>query len=126
MTTDYKTLLQQKAQLEAQIAEVLKTEKSGAIAQVRTIIDQYGLTEADVFPSSKPRLALVSAWSAFPSTAIPPPVRPGPAAASSPAGLKARTALPSPYEMRPATPSGSHEVATEPAKCGLFVARSKG
>ena len=53
MTTDYKTLLQQKAQLEAQIAEVLKTEKSGAIAQVRTIIDQYGLTEADVFPSSK-------------------------------------------------------------------------
>lgn len=53
MTTDYKTLLQQKAQLEAQIAEVLKTEKSGAIAQARTIIDQYGLTEADVFPSSK-------------------------------------------------------------------------
>ncbi|MDR0215532.1 MAG: H-NS histone family protein [Comamonas sp.] len=53
MTTDYKTLLQQKAHLEAQIAEALKTEKSGAIAQVRTIIEQYGLTEADVFPSSK-------------------------------------------------------------------------
>lgn len=36
MTTDYKTLLQQKAQLEAQIAEVLKTEKSGAISCLRS------------------------------------------------------------------------------------------
>jgi DNA-binding protein H-NS len=53
MTTDYKTLLQQKAELEAQIAEVLKTEKSGAVAKVRTLIEQYALTEADIFPSTK-------------------------------------------------------------------------
>ncbi|CAB5709441.1 H-NS histone family [Delftia tsuruhatensis] len=53
MTHDYKTLLQQKAELEAQIAEVLKTEKSGAVAQARAIIQQYALTEADVFPSAR-------------------------------------------------------------------------
>lgn len=51
MTTDYKTLLQQKAELEARIAEMLKTEKSGAVAKVRAIVEQYALTEADVFPS---------------------------------------------------------------------------
>src|SRR5260221_6601829 len=33
-----------------------------------------------------------------PSTATRPRARPGPAAASSPAGSKARTALPTPYE----------------------------
>ena len=50
--TDYKTLLQQKAELDARIAEVMKTEKSGAMAEVRTLVQQYQLTEQDVFPAS--------------------------------------------------------------------------
>lgn len=50
--SDYKTLLQQKAELDARIAEVMKTEKAGAVAEVRALIQQYQLTEQDVFPAS--------------------------------------------------------------------------
>ncbi|MFC4922847.1 MULTISPECIES: H-NS family nucleoid-associated regulatory protein [Delftia] len=55
--TDYKTLLQQKAELEARIAEVMKTEKAGAVTEVRTLVQQYQLTEQDVFPTrgAKPK-----------------------------------------------------------------------
>jgi DNA-binding protein H-NS len=49
---DYKTLLQQKAELDARIAEVMKTEKAGAVAEVRALVQEYQLTEQDVFPSS--------------------------------------------------------------------------
>jgi len=50
--TEYKTLLQQKAELEARIAEVMKTEKVAAMAEARTLVRQYQLTEQDVFPAS--------------------------------------------------------------------------
>ncbi|WP_310637533.1 H-NS histone family protein [Delftia acidovorans] len=53
MTPDYKTLLQQKAEIEARIAEVLKAEKGGAIAKVRELIQQFQLTEEDVFRTGK-------------------------------------------------------------------------
>lgn len=53
MTVDYKALLQQKAQLEAQIATALKAEQRGAIAQVRALVEQFGLTQDDVFSTSK-------------------------------------------------------------------------
>ncbi|MEJ8294123.1 H-NS histone family protein [Delftia tsuruhatensis] len=52
---DYKTLLQQKAELDARIAEVMKTEKAGALAEVRTLVQQYQLTELEVFPASGPK-----------------------------------------------------------------------
>ena len=52
---DYKTLLQQKAELDARIAEVMKTERAGAVAEVRDLIRQYQLTEQDVFPASGSR-----------------------------------------------------------------------
>lgn len=50
--SDYKTLLQQKAELDARIAEVMKTEKAGAVADIRALIQQYQLTEQDLFPAS--------------------------------------------------------------------------
>lgn len=50
--SEYKTLLQQKAELDARIAEVMKIEKAGAVAEVRELIQQYQLTEQDVFPAS--------------------------------------------------------------------------
>ncbi|WP_448677214.1 H-NS histone family protein [Delftia acidovorans] len=50
--SEYKTLLQQKAELDARIAEVMKTEKAGAVAQARDLIHHYQLTEQDVFPAS--------------------------------------------------------------------------
>ena len=53
MTSDYKTLLQQKAELEARIAEVLKVEKADVIAKVRALVADYNLTADDVFSSGK-------------------------------------------------------------------------
>lgn len=53
MTTDYKTLLQQKAALEAQIADALKTEKADVLAKVRGLIADYQLTPSDVFEGPK-------------------------------------------------------------------------
>lgn len=47
--TEYQALLQQKAELEAQIAATLKTEKAAAITQARALATQFGLTAADVF-----------------------------------------------------------------------------
>lgn len=52
MTTQYQALLQQKAELDAQIANVLKTEKAGAITQARALAAEFGLTAADVFPAA--------------------------------------------------------------------------
>lgn len=46
---DYQALLQQRAELEAQIAATLKTEKAAAITQARALATQFGLTPADVF-----------------------------------------------------------------------------
>jgi len=48
---DYQALLQQRAELDAQIAATLKTEKAAAITQARTLAAEFGLTAADVFPA---------------------------------------------------------------------------
>lgn len=50
MTTDYQSLLQKKAELEACIAQVLGREKSDAIDQARALVSQYQLVVADIFP----------------------------------------------------------------------------
>ena len=49
----YQSLLQQKADLEAQIAEAHKREKSAAVSQARELVQQYGLTPDDVFGGKK-------------------------------------------------------------------------
>ncbi len=48
-----KELLQQQQALAAQIEEARKREIADAVAQVRSLIDQYQLTERDVFPSGR-------------------------------------------------------------------------
>jgi DNA-binding protein H-NS len=53
MTADYKTLLQQKAELEARIADTLKHEKAGVIAMVHELVNDYGLTQDELFGSGK-------------------------------------------------------------------------
>lgn len=55
--SNYKALLDQKAALDAQIADALKIEKAGAVAQVRSLAAQYGLTAADVFPPASTKAA---------------------------------------------------------------------
>lgn len=48
----YKELLAQRADLEAQIEAARKNELSEAIAKVRTLVSDYGLTESDIFSKS--------------------------------------------------------------------------
>ncbi len=49
----YKSLLQQKAELEAKIAEARKHEVAQAVTKARELIEQYGLTPDDVFGGKK-------------------------------------------------------------------------
>ncbi len=51
--TSYKDLLKQREALEQQISEARKRELSEAVAQVRSLVAEYGLTAQDVFPAGK-------------------------------------------------------------------------
>jgi DNA-binding protein H-NS len=45
---DLKELLEQRATIERQIAEAQRTARADAIAKVRTMMHEYGLTTADI------------------------------------------------------------------------------
>ena len=47
-------LLAQKAALEKQIADTQRAERSDAVAQVRSLMAQYGLSPADIGGKGKP------------------------------------------------------------------------
>ena len=49
----YKELLKQREALEQQISEARRRELSDAVAQVRALVSEYGLTAQDVFPVGK-------------------------------------------------------------------------
>ncbi|MFC4927811.1 H-NS family nucleoid-associated regulatory protein [Delftia deserti] len=51
--SEYKTLLAQRAELDAQIAQAQAEAKAQAVAQARALIAEHGLTAADVFPAAK-------------------------------------------------------------------------
>lgn len=51
--TSYKELLKQREALEQQISEARRRELAEAVAQVRALVAEHGLTAADVFPSGK-------------------------------------------------------------------------
>ncbi|WP_097203144.1 H-NS family nucleoid-associated regulatory protein [Delftia acidovorans] len=51
MTSTYQNLLAQKAELEAQIAAAQAERKAEGIAAARALIQEHGLTAADVFPA---------------------------------------------------------------------------
>lgn len=51
MSTSYKELLQQREALELAIAQARQNEISSAVAKVRELVAEYGLTAQDVFPS---------------------------------------------------------------------------
>ena len=53
MTTSYKELLKQREALELQISEARNRELASAIAQVRALISEYGLTQENVFPTGR-------------------------------------------------------------------------
>jgi len=55
--TTYKSLLQQREALEQQIEQARKAELGEAVAKVRALVSEYALTQDDVFPSAKPKVA---------------------------------------------------------------------
>ena len=54
----YKDLLKQRELLEQQISEARQREISDAVAQARAIVDEFGLTQQDVFPVGRARSAV--------------------------------------------------------------------
>lgn len=60
--TALQNLLEQKAEIEKQIAEAQRTQRAEAIAQVKALMAEYGLTLADIgsrasAPTAKPAAA---------------------------------------------------------------------
>ncbi len=53
MNPSYKDLLKQREALELQISEARDRELAAAVAQVRGLIAEYGLTQQDVFPTGR-------------------------------------------------------------------------
>lgn len=52
-THSYKELLAQREALEQQIAAARKAEVTGAVQQIRGLIEAFGLTQDDIFPAAK-------------------------------------------------------------------------
>lgn len=50
MSQTYKELLQQREALELAIAQARQNEISSAVAKVRELVAEYGLTSQDIFP----------------------------------------------------------------------------
>lgn len=57
----YKALIARKAELDRLIEQTRKTEVSGAIAEARALIAEFGLTSDDVFGVSKAKARTSSA-----------------------------------------------------------------
>lgn len=54
--SSYKELVLQREALEKQITEARVSEVSQAIAQVRSLVEDFGLTQDEIFPSGKVRM----------------------------------------------------------------------
>lgn len=57
MSNSYKDLLQQRAALDARIAEARQHELADALAKARALVAEYELTADDLFPPAKARSA---------------------------------------------------------------------
>jgi DNA-binding protein H-NS len=55
--SSYKELLKQREALEQKINEARRNELSQAVAQVRALVAEFGLTVQDVFPTGRGRSA---------------------------------------------------------------------
>ncbi len=58
MASQLQSLLSKRAEIEQQIIDLQREERAGAIAQVRALMSQYGLTVADLSarsPSAAPK-----------------------------------------------------------------------
>lgn len=55
MSMSYKELLQKREALEQEIAQARQNEIASAVAKVRELVAEYGLTAQDVFPGRGPK-----------------------------------------------------------------------
>lgn len=53
--SEYQNLLQERIALEQKIEEARRKELASAISQVRALVEQFGLTEKDVFSTGRAR-----------------------------------------------------------------------
>lgn len=63
MTQTYKELIQQREALELAIAQARQNEISTAVAKVRELVAEYGLTVQDIFPGRGSKSGVVKAAS---------------------------------------------------------------
>jgi DNA-binding protein H-NS len=63
MPTSYKELLAQRESLEQAIAQARQNEISAAVAKVRELVSEFGLTAQDVFPGRSAKSASTKAVS---------------------------------------------------------------
>lgn len=68
--TSYTELLAQKAALDAQIAAAQAEAKAQAVAQARALIQEHGLTAADVFPAAKAKASVGAPKYRDPATGV--------------------------------------------------------
>ncbi|MFT4243103.1 MAG: H-NS histone family protein [Acidovorax sp.] len=73
--TSYKDLLKQREALEQQISEARRRELSEAVAQVRALVAEYGLTAQDVFPAGRGRGPTKGTRSSTAGTKVAPKYR---------------------------------------------------
>lgn len=99
--TSYQDLLKQRDELEKQIQDARKRELMDAVAKVRSLVAEYGLTAEDVFPLRVLHAAVVLAARSRPNIAILKPGKPGPAVASLQNGFKTRTAANLKFDSSP-------------------------
>ena len=65
MNTSYKELLAQRESLEQAIAQARQTDISAAVAKVRELVSEFGLTAQDVFPGRSAKSASTKAVSSL-------------------------------------------------------------
>lgn len=63
MTVSYKELLAQREALEQAISQARQNEISTAVAKVRELVAEFGLTAQDVFPGRSPKSVAIKAVS---------------------------------------------------------------
>lgn len=57
--SSYKELMKQREALDQQISQARQQEMSSAVAQVRALVAEFGLTAQEVFPSGRARSSTV-------------------------------------------------------------------
>jgi DNA-binding protein H-NS len=60
--SDLSTMLKQKAELEAAIAKAQEEQREGALATIRSLMEQHGLSQADLFRKSKKGFTVVAKY----------------------------------------------------------------